>query len=292
MSNSDKYLLDLDDELLMREGRSYAIDKLYALKAYLSMARISMKDKKWAGFNYIDLQAGPGKNKIDNRIYLGSPLISLEVNPPFDHYWFNELGKPEFDALQQRIVHSPLRNRVHLTSMDANEAIEGVTSGIQAMDREAAAQGQWSTFNVAFLDPEGLEIKWATIEKLAQINRMDLIINFSTMGIFRNMNQDLQTATVLDEYFGTSEWRSAVEQSNPIQRRRALINLYRNRLEPFGYHITDDFEWSRHDISMRNSKNAEVYSLIFASKHPLGDDFWKKVKDQVEKLRHGSPRLL
>jgi three-Cys-motif partner protein len=287
MDNPRNYLFPLEDGLPMRTSQDYAVDKLYALQAYLEMARTAMKGKDWFAFNYIDLQAGPGKNQIGDKIYLGSPLIALNVDPPFTHFWFNEKNPANFEALRKRTSESPYASQVNLFQKDVNIAVDQVVQSIRRMDDTARSSGKWPTFNVAFLDPEGLEIEWKTVESLARINRMDMIINFSTGGI----NRVLDRPDAIDRLFGSHDWHKQLEQGQGAPRRRQLINIYRQQLERFGYHIVADPEAGYHDIAMRNSKNAEVYSLIFASKHPLGDNFWSKVKQQVEKLRHGSDRL-
>lgn len=289
MTNPRNYLFTLEDGLEMRESQEYARDKLYAVQAYLQMARRAMRAKPWSAFNYIDLQAGPGKNRIGDKILLGSPLLALNIDPPFTHYWFNEWSASTFTALEQRISASPNASKVHLFQKDVNEAVDIIVESITEMDKQARNDKKWSTFNVAFLDPEGLEITWHTVERLAQVARMDLIINFSTSGINRNLHQ----AEVIDRFYGSQQWRTSVSNSNPkSSRRRQFIDIYRDQLESFGYYIATDDTIGYHDIVMRNSKNAEVYSLIFASKHALGDDFWSKVKQQIEKIRHGSDRLL
>lgn len=289
MITPENYMLALEDGLDVRISQEYARDKLYALQAYLYMARNAMKNRPWYAFNYIDLQAGPGKNRINDQIHLGSPLIALTIRPPFTHYWFNEIDSHYADVLQARVSQSPLLPHVRIFRADANETVDPVVGAITAMDKEAKETGKWSTFNIAFLDPEGLEINWETVRQLASVPRMDLIINFSTVGINRNFQQH---PDVVDRFFGGNDWRNLDGLGDSTLRRRQLINLYRKHLEDFGYHIASDETLAYHDISMRNSKNAEVYSLIFASKHQLGDDFWRKVKDQIERLRHGGSRPL
>lgn len=287
MDNAPNFLEPKQDGLAMRESNEYARDKLYALEAYLHMARISMKHKPWYAFNYIDLQAGPGKNRIGDKIFLGSPLIALAaINPPFDHYWFNELNTENFNALRMRISGSPYASSTHVYQQDVNAVVDEVVGAITQMDI-AARYPQWSTFNVAFLDPEGLEINWDTVRKLAQIRVMDLIINFSTNGIIRNLHQP----EILDRFFGNPGWRQSVTATDPQKLRRQLIEVYRKQLKEVGYHIADEDSLEHYDISMRNRKNAEVYSLIFASKNPLGSTFWKSVSQMIDKLRHGSERL-
>ncbi len=111
-----------------------------------------------------------------------------------------------------------------------------------------------------------------------------MIITFSIMGIKRVRGRGEEYAESLTAFFGTDEWQQC-------STKREYIDLYRSRLEQFNYYIQLDVP-EHSEITMRNKKNAEVYSLIFASKHPLGEKFWREVKKMIEKIRHRSPRLL
>ncbi len=53
---------------------------------------------------------------------------------------------------------------------DCNELVGQIVARIQPGDRRS--------LNLAFLDPEGMELHWATVEQLARLRRMDLIINY------------------------------------------------------------------------------------------------------------------
>jgi three-Cys-motif partner protein len=147
--------------------------------------------------------------------------------------------------------------------------------------------GQWikgkrSTLNLAFLDPEGLELSWETVKTLAQVGRMDLIINFSTMGINRMARSELNSPNgKLDRFFGTDEWRACYrDHTNATQRRQAWIALYLKRLKAFGYQVSENPELE--SIPVHNSRGAQVYSLIFASKHPLGGKFWQSASKTTQ----------
>lgn len=286
MPTPEDYLSEREDGLTYRISQEYARFKLYALQAYLQITLTAMRKKNWYALNYIDLQSGPGKNKIGDQIYLGSPLIALTTKASCDNYWFNELDVHHFNSLKQRVSASERASQVHYSQEDANSAVDVVMNEIETMDKHANSLGKWSTFNIAFLDPEGLEINWETVEKLASAKRMDLIINFSVSGINRN----LHNPEVLNRYFGNNDWSKYISGSFPA-RRREWINLYRKQLERFDYHVITDEETGHQEIRMRNSKNAEVYCLVFASKHPLGDDFWKKVKAKIDEGLTGQKPL-
>ena len=91
---TNKYLANEDDGLLTRESQDYAKDKLTILKGYLGRFTTSMKDKDWRALNYIDLQAGPGKNRFSpsGDIMLGSPLLALTTRFPFYNLFLVEMG--------------------------------------------------------------------------------------------------------------------------------------------------------------------------------------------------------
>lgn len=269
---SDAKLQPIDDGLPARKSQDYARMKLKALTYYLHIVTKSMH-KKWPNMVYLDLQSGPGKNQIRSDFLLGSPLIALTLEVPFTHYYFNELDKDHLEALQTRVAASELRDRVRFYQQDINEVVFEICSEIEKRE----------SLNVAFIDPEGLEVRWSTIERLARVRRMDLIINFSTSGLDRSAGADNES--VIDRFYGNTSWRPDMQISDPTRRRRALIERYLSQLSFFGYYIEENPEIEHLDISFRNSKNSEVYRLIFASKNKLGNEFWQKTRRGINPPR-------
>jgi three-Cys-motif partner protein len=271
-----EYLLPVADGLEPRKSQPYARYKLKALEIYLSITTTSMHQRPWSEMFFLDLQAGPGKNIIGNDVILGSPLIALTLPHPFTQYRFNEIDPVLVEALRTRTQASELANRVQIYQEDVNQVAYKVCDEIEHIDRRPRTEGKWSTLNVAFLDPEGLELQWSTVKRLATIKKMDLIINFSTMGINRAVGKKYTEA--MNNFFGNTDWQEISNISDSTKRRRQYIDLYLRQLRSLGYHVEEDPDLEQHDMSMRNSRNAEVYSLIFASKHPLGDKFWRQAK--------------
>lgn len=113
MPTPEDYLSEREDGLTYRISQEYARFKLYALQAYLQITLTAMRKKNWYALNYIDLQSGPGKNKIGDQIYLGSPLIALTTKASCDNYWFNELDVHHFNSLKQRVSASERASQVH-----------------------------------------------------------------------------------------------------------------------------------------------------------------------------------
>ena len=157
-------------------------------------------------------------------------------------------------------------------------------------------KGVLSCLNLAFLDPEGLELEWKTIERLAQMKRMDLIIHYSQNGLTRNLDKSYATTkdTVVDAFFGDRNWRdvykSALSKRESIGVHRALIDYYKSKLSSLGYVVINDSEEIAHEPLIRNTqRNAPLYRLLFASKHPLGNKIWNEV---TKKDIHGQQKLL
>lgn len=273
MVDENILLQPVDDNLPMRDSKDYARTKLKALQVYLEIFTNSMKNKNWSGFYFLDLQSGPGKNRIGQDVLLGSPLIALNLQTPFTFYRFNEKDQRLAEALRTRVQASPYPDRVQIHQSDVNDIVHTICDEIDEYDK-SSKPGQWPSLNVAFLDPEGLELHWSSVERLARVNRMDLIINFSTGGINRLAGS--KDYELIHAFFGNDGWLEDMKLSTPQQRRRALITRYLNQLKRFGYYVEESPELEHHDISFRNTKGAEVYSLIFASKHPLGDRFWRQ----------------
>lgn len=287
------YLEAAEDALPTRPARgNWVAQKLDYLARYLDMFITSMRTpkQKWRALNYIDLFAGPGKCQMDTgEIYLGSPLLALTAKKPFSHYFFADLEPSNIAALQQRTAASPQSANCHFYTGDSNIIVHQIVTKIQTMN-SSFVQGAWPCLNLAFLDPEGLELEWATVETLAHL-RTDLIIHYSQMGLERYMPIAIEKSeeTVVDRFFGSRDWREIyLEWRNKTGLHRQLIDFYKNNLKALGYVEIkgDDESWN--EPLMRNTKNAPLYRLLFASKHELGEKFWRTVNQRDV---HGQTRL-
>ncbi len=83
------YLTAEDDSLKMRPAGIWAEEKLDYLTRYINVFETAMRNM-WGVRNYIDLLAGPGKNRVreTGEILLGSPLLALTAKYPFTSYFF------------------------------------------------------------------------------------------------------------------------------------------------------------------------------------------------------------
>jgi len=277
-----------EDDLLMRETGAWAAEKLDYLARYIDVFETSMR-QKWPVRCYIDLLAGPGKNVVrdSGAILLGSPLLALTTVYPFTGYFFTDILDENTKALQQRCTASPHSQRVDIRTGDCNDLVNDIVARIKRDDRHS--------LNLAFLDPAGMELQWKTVARLATVRRMDLIINYPQGGLNRSMPQAFETKgqTSVDDFFGSREWREIYQdwqnRESLLGIHRRLIDFYRERLQDLGYtEVLRDDQVGDEPLIRNARRRAPLYRLLFASKHPLGHDFWHKV---TRRDIHGQARL-
>jgi three-Cys-motif partner protein len=289
------YLKPQDDGLPMRESGPWVIEKLDYLKRYIDIFSTSMQGKPWRAINYIDLFSGPGKCYIPETeaVHSGSPLLALTTQHPFTGYFFVDLNAENTNALQKRCSASPIRDRVQCLIGDSNVVVADIVENILILDK-TFIRGQWSSLNLAFLDPNGLELEWHTVATLAKLKKIDLIIYYPQMGLTRNMSKDYKSdeETKIDMFFGGTKWRDIYERYQRKEEpfiHRKLMDYYKSKLQRLGYkEVLRDDEIGDEPLIRNAKKNAPLYRLLFASKHPLGHDFWRKV---IRRDVYGQARL-
>lgn len=269
-------LLPEQDGLPMRPAGRWAILKLDYLMRYIDVFETSMR-QKWPDRYYVDLFCGPGKDQLrgSTNVMLGSPLLALAAKHPFSRYFFADMEPKYTEALAQRCAASRLLHRVDIRTGDCNILVGGIVKELK--------HNESSALSLAFLDPPGLQLNWTTVAQLASLPRMDLIIYYPRYGMSRNLPQACasNSETAFDRFFGAREWREIYQRwarkELSFNIHRHLKDYYKERLQTLGYVLPGADEPPQPEPLMRNSANAPLYNLIFASKHKLGLDLWAKI---------------
>jgi three-Cys-motif partner protein len=277
-----------NDGLPMRPSGPWVAEKLFFLERYLHMFSITMSGKSWCAVNYIDLFAGSGKCRVrdDGKIHLGSPLLALTAPRPFTNYFFADADAGSIEVLKERCRGSRFFDRIRYYVGDSNVKVRKVVDLIKQVNAESR-DSEWPSLNLAFLDPDGLELRWETVAALAEV-RTDLIIHYSQMGITRNapICVDQSGETVLDRFFGGGDWRDIYRSTQSLGR---LLEYYMSKLRQLGYkEVRRADEIWRAPLIRSAEKKAPLYRLLFASRSPLGHKFWRQV---TSKDVYGQRRL-
>jgi len=261
-----KYLKNSKDGLCLIENASDGLPvrcvgpwskiKHYYLERYINTFTTSMRNK-WEGkLFYIDLFAGPGKCRVrkNEEEIDGSPLIALNTRYPFTKCFFVELNEVAIQALKKRCTSD---TGIFINS-DCNNIIEDIVNELPS-----------SSLSLAFIDPTGISIKYNALENLVKDRRIDLIVTFpDSMAISRNFEKFKKTGHCkLDDFIGDDRWRE-------LTKPEEVSEYYKKKLHSLGYREIK----SGDEIPIRSRKrNLPLYSLLFASKHPLGQKFWNEI---------------
>jgi three-Cys-motif partner protein len=127
-----------------------------------------------------------------------------------------------------------------------------------------------------------------TIRRLTQNREIDLIINFpGGMGIRMNLHQYTDSErSALNRFLGSARWQQRRREAPTSFDKmcKEIADLYLENLKGLGY-LAVESDW----IPIKTDGNALHYYLLFASKDPRGNDFWRKV---TRIYPHGQRHLL
>lgn len=265
----------------------WAREKLQALGDYLEYYNTVLMNQHWCrGTLFIDGFAGAGYSEIrckpdanawlieeladeeQSELIAGSPRVSLELAHPFSYYLFIEQAAGRRAELEKLVEQYPDR-KITVRGGDAGTVIANVLN----------SRSEWSKYRgVAFLDPFGTHLPWATVEQLAATKSFEVLINFPLqMAIQRLIPKDGEINDEwrghFDEYFGTTDWFDEVyEQADDLfggqlTKRHdygpRLLHLYLRRLKAAFGHVSPA-------KLICNTRNRGLYYLIWAGPHEKG----------------------
>ncbi len=198
--------------------------KLSILAYYLDVYTIIAK-KYFNQICYVDTFAGSGIVKIhegnESLLLYGSPLLSILVprqEKKFDRYVFIEL-----DYLKSAILRKAIDALAEWGIVDSTK-VTIITGDMNYVDYSYLLRN--CRHSLVFVDPEGTEPKWSTINKLLDLN-IDLLFNFMTSGIRRIWgnwrNGRFSSVNALDEFYGDDSWKKASNDED-------LLNIYIDKL--------------------------------------------------------------
>jgi len=265
--DEEQYKVCPADGLPARLVGEWSADKHYYLKHYIEIFSRGMH-KKWARRVYVDLFSGPGVccYREDGRFEDASPLLALKATPGFTDYHFSDLDPTAIETLKKRCAAFKDKATIHLYAEDYNKVAAKVATRVPS-----------DSLSLAFIDPTGLDINLSAIATLTKDKRMDLIILFATgMSIKRNIEKWYAAdGSKIDGCFGGEEWRPLYERHKADYPRMTneLLSLYGAKLKGLGYTMDPT-----QAIQVKNSKKLPLYALLFASKNPRGNDFWRKIQ--------------
>ena len=247
--------------------------KLDIVAEYGSRYTITFKNQSLKKY-YIDGFSGAGMHvsKDTGVAVEGSPSRALRVEPPFDEFYFIDMEATKTSYLESLYGS---RRDVHIHTGDANEYLI----------RELLPKIQFRNYNRALclLDPYGLDLDWEVMYQAGQSKAIDMFLNFPVMDMNRNAiwrhPEEVPTSGIqrMNRFWGNESWREAAytpsrqqklwgEPDIEKQDNDAIVAAFCERLRTVA-----GFEFVPEPLPMKNSTNAVVYYLCFASPKPVAE---------------------
>ena len=256
-----------------RVAPTWTEEKLAILACYLHGFALACK-RHPRGWYALDIFAGGGLNvsATTGAEIPGSAFIALEAGPPLARtVVLCERGARSLPALTARAA--PYAERVRVFGRDANAEIDDMLALIA---RDAPA--------FAFLDPEGSELAWATVQAIAghkpkPYRKVEQLILLPTdMGFVRTLplERDLSDAAAakITAMYGHDHWRGIYERRragkiNAEAARTQYVQLYAQGLRDLGYEHVQERQITKEGAGGR--AGSPMYFLMHASDHDAGE---------------------
>lgn len=195
-------------------GSEHTSRKLGTIEKYLSAFTTALKKQSFE-LLYVDACAGSGASAPKSSaaqgmlldadvLTIGSAVRAMSIDPAFDRYVLNDVKRSNVRSLENIVSKEfpHLKDRVSVTQLDANAALVDLCEKV-AWRRSRA---------VVFLDPFGLQIKYDTLEALAETRAVDLWYLVPVHAMSRQVSGGGVVlddgGKSVDEALGTIAWRS------------------------------------------------------------------------------------
>jgi three-Cys-motif partner protein len=236
---------------------------------------------------YIDAFAGAGMHlsKTSGEFVPGSPTNALWVDPPFREYHFIDLDAKKVDALEKIAAE---RSDVRIYRGDCNRIL---------LDK-VLPRAEYGDYRRALcvLDPYGLHLNWEVIAQAGQMKSVDIFLNFPVLDMNRNVLWHDRAGVAADDiermtrFWGDESWKQVSYRESPqgdLFGKRSeekasneeVAQAFRDRLRKVA-----GFKNVPPPMAMRNSRNAVVYYLFFASQKPVAagivEQIFKKYRNR------------
>ncbi len=262
----------------MREWKPHSFEKISIFSDYIQTFATAAQSAP--NRVYIDAFAGDTINVLSTtgEQFPGSAEIALDVSPPFTYVALFEMRRKRAEQLRALQAARPGRN------------IEVFEGDCNVLMHDALARSSPKAATFAFLDPDGMELDWRTVQLLADHKRgkspykVEMWILLSTSGLQRMLGdfarpEDAATNEhrVARLYGSSGPWERIRQarrdgEITPADARQAYTFLYMDRLSALGY----QYLLAR---PIRNSRG-ELYVMIFATDHPAGSSIMKWAQER------------
>jgi three-Cys-motif partner protein len=222
---------------------------------------------------YIDAFAGAGlhKSKSKEALIPGSPLNALSIQPPFKEYHFIDLNPSKVENLEKVVEkqYGQKRSDIHIYTGDCNAILL----------KKVFPRAQYRQYRrgLCLLDPYGLHLNWEVIRTAGHMKSIEIFLNFPVADMNRNVfwhnPENVKPADIerMNAYWGDDTWKNVAYTTSKNlfgyaekEQNKIIAEHFKQRLRKVAA-----FKYVSEPLPMRNSRNAIVYYLYFASQRPV-----------------------
>ena len=256
-------------DITFDEINSWSEVKLEIIREYAIPYMDIMRKNRFTA-HYVDGFCGSGAHlsRDSGDIVPGSPLQVLDIPKPFDTYHFVDLDGHRTDVLKKICEDNFPDRNIKVVTGDCNEVLMHILPKFSFENYDRL---------FCLLDPYGLHLNLDVIENMGSMGIVDLILHFPIMDINRNAiwknPHEVPYAGIerMNSFWGDETWKDIAYIDDPQQNlfgdskkmkqeNITIANAFKDRLKAHG-----KFQYVPNPIPMKNSRNAVVYYLFFAS---------------------------
>jgi len=231
------------------------------LSTYIDAARAAAKSKYFSEWVFIDPFCGPGRMRQRNEKITrpGGSVVawrqSQASETPFGKVFIGDIDPIRNKACEARLkaLGAPVRRFDGPADATVFEMVKAVPQGALCL---------------VYLDPYNLALlSYSMISTLAKLPKVDFVVHFSTMDLFRNVAAELGPERKrFDEV--SPDWRQRLSgvanKSLPV----AFFDDWFKKVKEL------DFEFSTAMPLITNDDQREIYRLVFFARHDLPIRLW------------------
>lgn len=246
----------------------WSIKKEIALMYWIYPFQL-IASKHFDSFYYIDLFAGSGLMKAENSFFAGSPIVA--VSSTLKDKKFSKYVCVELDQTRKTILEKRLERLCTLyetceavvVQADSNKEIETILKNNCPIGK---------TCFLAFVDVQKYtDFKWKTLETLMKYGKGDIILNFPTMSVNRNLG-NIDCITSLSEFIGDKDWLDTARHG--VDR---VLNYFKQKMRMYRSEVDS--------IEVKGEKNNRLYDLVFATNSKGMKNVLTDLKKKLDAIR-------
>lgn len=255
-------------------------------KAYLNI----MAQRQYYKLLYFDGFAGSGfiikDDKIDIDVTVGAArrIVEIEQPRPFDVYYFVEKNKENYQLLKKNTKDAFPDKEIYPVKEDCNKKLQDLAVYLKKPENK-------NIRTLAYIDPCGMQVEWASIESLKGLNLDMWILVPTGMGVNRLLKKNGAISEAwlnrLEKFLGLDKERikqlfysktpTLFEDITFEEKEHKTVHksaeVYKNRLAEVFNYVSQPYE-------LRNKSNSIMYHLFLTSNNKtavkIGNEIVKK----------------